>query len=97
MAKRLSEQEIATLSANVPSWQRLGEEIRRDFRFKDFAEAMTFVNSVAVLAEELDHHPDIEIRWNKVLLKLSTHSAGGLTALDFSLAGRIDAISAGRP
>ncbi|MEX1274368.1 MAG: 4a-hydroxytetrahydrobiopterin dehydratase, partial [Bacteroidota bacterium] len=59
---------------------------------KDFVHAMGFVNSVALLAEGMDHHPDIDIRWNKVTLTLSTHSAGGLTENDFKLAKAIDGL-----
>lgn len=57
---------------------------------KDFVHAMGFVNSVALLAEKANHHPDIDIRWNKVMLTLSTHSEGGLTAKDFALAKEIE-------
>lgn len=59
---------------------------------KDFAAAMAFVNRVAELAEEADHHPDISVSWNTVVLTLSTHSAGGITQLDLDLAGRIDGL-----
>ena len=74
---------------NVPGWENNGKEITRTYKFKDFAEAMAFVNKVGGLAEAADHHPDIDIRWNKVKLTLSTHSAGGLTAKDFALARQI--------
>ena len=74
---------------NVPGWENNGKEITRTYKFKDFAEAMAFVNKVAGLSEAADHHPDIDIRWNKVRLILSTHSAGGLTEKDFSLARQI--------
>ena len=74
---------------NVPGWENNGKEITRTYKFKDFAEALNFVNKVAGLAEAADHHPDIDIRWNKVRLTLSTHSAGGLTEKDFSLARQI--------
>ena len=73
-------------------WQRDGNEIVKVAKRKDFAEAMQFVNDVAGLAEAMDHHPDIDIRWNTVTLRLSTHSEGGLTQKDLDLAGRIDAI-----
>ena len=74
---------------SVPGWENNGKEITRTYKFKDFAEAMAFVNKVAGLAEAADHHPDIDIRWNQVKLTLSTHSAGGLTPKDFSLARQI--------
>ena len=73
----------------VPGWENNGKEITRLYKFKDFAEAMVFVNKVAGLAEAADHHPDIDIRYNKVRLTLSTHSAGGLTEKDFSFARQI--------
>ena len=73
-------------------WSRSGKEIKRTFEMKDFVHAMGFVNSVALLAEKANHHPDIDIRWNKVILTLSTHSAGGLTEKDFALAGAIDTL-----
>ena len=73
----------------VPGWENNGKEITRLYKFKDFAEAMVFVNKVAGLAEAADHHPDIDIRYNKVRLTLSTHSAGGLTSKDFALARQI--------
>ncbi len=73
----------------IPGWENNGKEITRAYKFKDFAEAMAFVNKVAGLAEAADHHPDIDIRYNKVRLTLSTHSAGGLTEKDFSLALQI--------
>jgi 4a-hydroxytetrahydrobiopterin dehydratase len=74
----------------VPDWQRVGNEIERTFRFRDFREAIAFVVQVALLAERMDHHPDIEIRYRQVTLRLSTHSAGGLTEKDFHLAQQID-------
>lgn len=73
-----------------PDWQLEGENIRRTFRFADFAEAMGFVNRIGLAAEKADHHPDIDIRWNKVTLTLSTHSAGALTDKDITLAALFD-------
>ncbi len=73
----------------VPGWENNGKEITRTYKFKDFAEALAFVNRVGQLAEQADHHPDIDIRYNKVRLVLSTHSAGGLTSKDFALARQI--------
>lgn len=81
--------------AETPGWERPERdagEIVRTFAFDDFTEAMGFVNGVAELAEDANHHPDITIRWNKVALSLSTHSAGGLTGKDFALARRINAL-----
>jgi len=73
------------LSSN-PSWQKNGEVISRRFEFADFPAAIQFVNAVAAAAEQAQHHPDIDIRWNKVTLALTTHDAGGLTDKDYSLA-----------
>jgi 4a-hydroxytetrahydrobiopterin dehydratase len=86
----LQEDQITIELRKLDGWSLGGNEIRRTWEFKDFARAMKFVNSVAVIAEKFNHHPDIDIRWNKVHLTLSTHSAGGLTLLDFSLAKAID-------
>lgn len=82
--------EVKSALARVPEWRRRGKSIHRRFEFKDFPAAMKFVTRVAKLAEKAWHHPDIDIRWNKVALALSTHSEGGLTEKDFALAERID-------
>jgi 4a-hydroxytetrahydrobiopterin dehydratase len=71
-------------------WDREGAELVKVVTRQDFAAAMAFVNSVALLAEGANHHPDIAISWNRVTLRLSTHSAGGLTQLDLDLAAAID-------
>jgi 4a-hydroxytetrahydrobiopterin dehydratase len=89
----LPESEIATRLESLEGWNRDGAEIRRQFTFRDFVAAMAFVNAVALRAEAANHHPDIDIRWNKVLLRLSTHSAGGLTDADFALAEKINALA----
>jgi 4a-hydroxytetrahydrobiopterin dehydratase len=90
---RLSEKAIGTSLRSVKGWKRVGDEIAKTFVFKDFARSMGFVQSVALIAEKMNHHPDIDIRWNKVMLTLSTHSAGGLTTKDFALAAEINALS----
>jgi 4a-hydroxytetrahydrobiopterin dehydratase len=74
------------------AWERDGDSIVRAVKKKDFAEALAFVNEVGALAETAGHHPDIDIRWNTVTLRLSTHSAGGLTDQDLSLAATIDGL-----
>jgi 4a-hydroxytetrahydrobiopterin dehydratase len=74
-------------------WEREGDEIVRTEVRSDFADALAWVNRVGALAEERNHHPDISISWNKVTLRLSTHSAGGLTQLDLDLAGAIDRLA----
>jgi 4a-hydroxytetrahydrobiopterin dehydratase len=87
----LSETEIQHRLSRLAGWERRGQEIRRTWAFADFKAAMVFVNRVAGLAEAADHHPDIDIRYSKVTLVLSTHDAGGLTARDFALAESIGA------
>jgi 4a-hydroxytetrahydrobiopterin dehydratase len=85
----LTETEIRDGIARAPGWERHGNEIRRTWAFADFVAAMAFVNRVAGLAEAAGHHPDIDIRYSRVTLVLSTHDAGGLTAKDFALAEAI--------
>ncbi|MFH9350119.1 4a-hydroxytetrahydrobiopterin dehydratase [Kitasatospora sp. NPDC017646] len=87
---RLSEDETAAALAGVPLWSRDGDSIVRSADAPDFPAAVRVVVAVAEQAEELDHHPDIDIRWRTLRFVLSTHSAGGLTDLDFTLAARID-------
>jgi 4a-hydroxytetrahydrobiopterin dehydratase len=90
MAALLSEDEIAS-RLEGSRWRREGDEIVRQWQLENFAEAMAFVNRVADLAEEANHHPDILVHgWNKVRLSLTNHSAGGLTEADFEMADRID-------
>lgn len=89
MAK-LKAAEIKAALAKVPEWKRTGSVISRTFQFKDFVVAMKFVNAVARLAETASHHPDIDIRWNKVTLALTTHSEGRLNRKDFQLARKFD-------
>ena len=85
------EQALAEL-ANRPDWSLVGETIQRTFAFADFKSAMAFVDKVADAAESMNHHPDIMIRYNKVTMTLSTHDAGGITAKDFELASKMDAM-----
>jgi 4a-hydroxytetrahydrobiopterin dehydratase len=73
-------------------WERRGSELVKVRAGEDFASSLAYVNAVGALAEEIDHHPDIDIRWNKVTLRLSTHSAGGITKADLELARRIDSL-----
>jgi 4a-hydroxytetrahydrobiopterin dehydratase len=89
----LSEAEVEQRLASVPAWELAGSAIEREWKLESFIAAVGFVNEVAGLAEEANHHPDIRVHgWNKVALTLSTHSEGGLTDKDFQLAGRIDAL-----
>ena len=86
----LSPDQITEELRRLSGWILAGKEIKKTYETKDFVHAMGFVSSVALLAEKANHHPDIDIRWNKVTLTLSTHSAGGLTEKDFSLAKAIE-------
>lgn len=90
---KLSSAQIKTSLADVPAWHRKASVIARTFEFNDFVAAMKFVNAVAKAAERAWHHPDIDIRWNKVTLALTTHDAGGLTEKDFALAAKFDALA----
>jgi 4a-hydroxytetrahydrobiopterin dehydratase len=87
----LDDSQIRERLARLPGWQRRGNEITRTFGFADFKQAMAFVTRVALIAEVANHHPDIDIRYSKVTLTLTTHDASGLTAKDFALAESIGA------
>jgi 4a-hydroxytetrahydrobiopterin dehydratase len=88
----LSPNEINEALTTIPDWRLEREALVRDFSFSDFREAMSFVNSVAAVAERAGHHPDIDIRYNRVRLALASHDAGGITERDFSLAVEIGKI-----
>jgi 4a-hydroxytetrahydrobiopterin dehydratase len=90
LAGLLDEEEIEQRLDELGDWDREGDEIHKVFEFDDFPSAVKFVNDVARLAERYDHHPDIDIRYNKVRLALTTHSEGGLTPYDFDVAGEIE-------
>jgi 4a-hydroxytetrahydrobiopterin dehydratase len=87
-----SSAEITQGLTAIPEWRLENGALARSFSFTDFREAMSFVNSVAAVAERAGHHPDIDIRYNKVNLALSSHDAGGITERDFSLAAEIGKI-----
>lgn len=91
MAK-LSEDELATGLGRLPGWSREGDTIERTYRLPDFRTALAFVTYVGELAEHANHHPDVDIRYDRVRLALSTHSEGGLTGKDLELARKIDQI-----
>jgi 4a-hydroxytetrahydrobiopterin dehydratase len=86
----LSATEIASRLTRVPAWKVENDELVRTFQFEDFRGSIRFVNQVAGLAEAAAHHPDIDIRYNRVRLALVTHDAGGLTGKDFDLAAQAD-------
>jgi 4a-hydroxytetrahydrobiopterin dehydratase len=92
MAEVLNEDEVGARLRRL-AWELEGDEIVREWRFDNFNEAIQFVNRVAEVAEDANHHPDILVHgWNKVKLSLTNHSAGGLTEVDFTMAGRFDEI-----
>ncbi len=86
----LTDSEVKSRLVTVPDWQIEAGELVRTFLFKDFRASLAFVNKVGDLAEKAGHHPDIDIRYNKVRLALVTHDAGGITQKDFDLAAAAD-------
>ena len=92
----LTPDELAALPATLPAWQLRDGKLHRGLQFDDFAAAFGFMARVALIAEGLGHHPEWSNVWNRVVIDLTTHDAGGLTALDLELARRIDAVLAGR-
>ena len=98
MTEVLSDIAIQRELGSLAGWSRRGEALTRTYQFRNFTQAMEFVNRVAGLAESANHHPDIDIRYSKVSLSLSTHDAGGITSNDVELARSIDATGdAGSP
>jgi 4a-hydroxytetrahydrobiopterin dehydratase len=89
MAKYSKSEALAKLKS-LNGWRLEGEEIKKEYQFSSFSEAVKFVNGVADLAERADHHPEILINYRKVTLALSTHDEGGITEKDFNLAEQID-------
>jgi 4a-hydroxytetrahydrobiopterin dehydratase len=89
----LSDEEIEARLGAVEGWSRDGDAIVREFERGDFVGSVRFVDAIVGPAEELGHHPDVEISWATVTVRISTHSEGGLTAADFELAARIDALA----
>ena len=87
----LADDEVRERLEGLPGWERAGDAIRRELRFDDFVGSVDFVNRITPIAEEMNHHPDLEISWNRVTVSLSTHSQGGITDSDFDLAERIEA------
>ena len=89
----LSDSEIEERLAELPGWERSGDAIAKEFKRADFVGSVEFVSSMVEPAEEMGHHPDLEISWDTVTVSLSTHSEGGLTANDFELAAKIDGLA----
>jgi 4a-hydroxytetrahydrobiopterin dehydratase len=88
----LSDDEIQNRLEPLEGWKREGDAIRKQFKLDDFKGSVDFVNRLTPVAEEMNHHPDLEISWNTVTVRVSTHSEGGLTENDFELASKVDSL-----
>ena len=95
MPARLSPDEISAALHGLPLWSGDGEGIHRSVELPSFRDAVTAIVSIADIAEEMDHHPDVDLRWRSVHFTLVSHSAGGVSELDLELARRIDALLPG--
>jgi 4a-hydroxytetrahydrobiopterin dehydratase len=91
--ERLDDDQIASRLEALEGWERDGDAIARTFKLDDFVGSVEFVNKLVEPAEDMGHHPDLSISWNEVRVSITTHSEGGLTANDFELAKRIDALA----
>ena len=89
----IDEEQIEERLAELDGWTREGDAIVREFERGDFVGSVKFVDSIVAPAEDMGHHPDIEISWDTVTVRITTHSEGGLTAADFDLASRIDELA----
>lgn len=89
----LEPERVADALASLAGWAREGDAIVRTYELASFADAVAFVVRVGFLAESADHHPDLDLRWRRVRVALTTHDAGGITERDLALAGAIDAVT----
>jgi 4a-hydroxytetrahydrobiopterin dehydratase len=94
---RLTDTDIAARLKALPGWSLEGGKLHKAFTFKDFVEAWGFMSAVALVAEGMGHHPEWSNVWNRVTVDLTTHDAGGISALDFDLAERMEGITGKRP
>ena len=94
MTPKLSDLEIQRALGSLPGWSRRGDVLTKAFTFPTFAEGIAFVQRVATAADAMNHHPDIDIRYTRVLFTLSTHDAGGITENDLALARAIEGLTA---
>lgn len=92
MRQPLSDLEIQRALGSLAGWTRRGDTLTKTFSFDRFPDGIAFVHRVAKIAEDMNHHPDIDIRYTKVAMTLSTHDAGGITQSDLDLAGRIESV-----
>ena len=90
---RMSDDEVKDQLHNLGGWEREGDAIVREFEFANFVGSVDFVKRITPIAEEMNHHPDLSISWNKVKVSLSTHSEGGITENDFKLATKLDSLA----
>ncbi|WP_428937418.1 4a-hydroxytetrahydrobiopterin dehydratase [Fontivita pretiosa] len=90
MTSRLSDADIAAALGQLSGWQRVADQIVKTFSFRNYYETMAFVNAVAWIAHRLDHHPDLEVGYNSVKVRYTTHSAGGISQKDLDSAARIE-------
>ena len=90
---RMSDDEVKDRLSKLGGWEREGEALERQFESANFVGSVDFVNRITPVAEEMNHHPDLSISWNKVTVSLSTHSEGGITENDFELATKIDSLA----
>ncbi len=91
--KKLDDSEIESRLADLEGWERDGDAIRKEFERNDFTGSVDFVRQIVEPAEEMGHHPDLAISWDKVEVLVTTHSEGGLTQNDFELAEKIDGLA----
>ncbi len=89
---RMTDDEVKDQLSKLGGWEREGDALMREFEFANFVGSVDFVNRITPVAEEMNHHPDLELSWNRVTVSLTTHSAGGITERDLELARRIDAL-----
>jgi 4a-hydroxytetrahydrobiopterin dehydratase len=90
---RMSDDEVKDRLSKMGGWERDGGALVHQFEFANFVGSVDFVNRITPIAEEMNHHPDLAISWNKVTVSLSTHSEGGITENDFKLAAKIDSVA----
>jgi 4a-hydroxytetrahydrobiopterin dehydratase len=93
MAELLSDEEIESRLGELEGWERSGDAITKTFERGDFVGSVEFVKSLVGPAEGMNHHPDLELSWDKVTVSITNHAAGGLTEADFELAGKIDSLA----
>lgn len=90
--KKLTDDEISEKLDKIQGWKEIGDRLMKRYEFKNFAKSLEFVNKVGVIAEKIDHHPDITFGWGYAEIELTTHDTGGLTDFDFAVATAIDSI-----